>query len=267
MFLFAEFLKTITEKAWTITETLGPRIAGAVAVLFVGLWLISRLTNFQRKFMQRKEVHSDLQPFLASLVNVGLKVMLLFSCAEILGIHTTSFMAVITAAGFAVGLALQGSLSNLAGGVLILLFKPFRVGDLITAQGFTGKVKEIQIFNTVLLTDDHRTIVLPNGNLSNSPVENFSREGERRLDFTITLQNEDDPERLIELLKEAAKTCPYITRPDEVQAMVSGYADFGTNYTIRLWVRPEKYPDSIGFLAGETKRSFFKNKITLPTKE
>jgi small conductance mechanosensitive channel len=133
--------------------------------------------------MTKSNFDKDVQPFLISLVSVGLNIMLLLSCAGILGIQTTSFVAVLGAAGLAVGLALQGSLSNFAGGVLILIFKPYKVGDLISAQGFTGTVESVQIFNTILVTPDNKTLILPNGALATSAITNISGKGTIRVDM------------------------------------------------------------------------------------
>ena len=154
-----------------------PRIVSALCVFVGGLWLINYVTKIFKNAMKRRGFDVSLQPFLSSLANGSLKVILLISVAGMIGIQTTSFVAVIGAAGLAVGLALQGSLANFAGGVLTLLFKPFIVGDIIDAQGQFGEVLEIQIFNTILLTTDRKTVILPNGALSNGTIVNYSKHG------------------------------------------------------------------------------------------
>jgi small conductance mechanosensitive channel len=169
-----------------------PKVLLAVAVLLVGLWVIKRLVLVTTRLMQRRDLDVSLTSFLNSLLSIGFKVLLFISVAGILGIHTTSFVAVLGAASLAVGLALQGSLSNFAGGVLILFFKPFRVGDMIEAQGQMGRVKEILIFNTVIVTGENKTVIYPNGALSNGTIINHSRQGSLRVDITLDLPNTID---------------------------------------------------------------------------
>jgi len=162
-----------------------PQLLLALLVLMAGLWIINRITLLMGRGMELRGIDVSLRSFLRSLVNIGLKVMLLFSVADMIGIRTTSFVAILGAAGLAIGLALQGSLSNFAGGVLILIFHPYRIGDMITALTQTGVVQEIQIFNTILLTIDGKTIVLPNGAVSNGMIINHTTSGV--LTFTIPL--------------------------------------------------------------------------------
>lgn len=169
-----------------------PKVLMAIAVLLIGLWLIKRVVQLTMRLMERRELDVSLRLFLNSLLSIGLKILLFISVAGVLGIHTTSFVAVLGAASLAVGLALQGSLSNFAGGVLILFFKPFRVGDMIEAQGQMGRVKEILIFNTVVVTAENKTVIYPNGVLSNGTIINYSRVGSLRVDITMDLPNTTD---------------------------------------------------------------------------
>jgi small conductance mechanosensitive channel len=169
-----------------------PKVLMAIAVLLIGLWLIKRAVQLTMRLMERRELDVSLRLFLNSLLSIGLKILLFISVAGVLGIHTTSFVAVLGAASLAVGLALQGSLSNFAGGVLILFFKPFRVGDMIEAQGQMGRVKEILIFNTVVVTAENKTVIYPNGTLSNGTIINYSRQGSLRIDITMDLPNTTD---------------------------------------------------------------------------
>lgn len=154
-----------------------PRLIGAFLVLFIGLWLIKRLAKIASKAMDKRDLDVSLRTFLLSLLSVGLKVILIVTVAGMIGIGTTSFVTILGAAGLAIGLALQGSLSNFAGGVLLLIFKPYKVGDTIETQGQIGKVTEIQVFNTLLLTSDLKTIILPNGAVSNGTIVNYSKNG------------------------------------------------------------------------------------------
>lgn len=169
-----------------------PKVLLAIAVLLIGLWMVQKVVELSMRLMERRDLDVSLRTFLNSLLSIGLKVLLFISVAGLLGIHTTSFVAVLGAASLAVGLALQGSLSNFAGGVLILFFKPFRVGDMIEAQGQIGTVKEILIFNTLVTTLDNKTVIYPNGALSNGTIINYSKEGSLRVDITMDLPNTID---------------------------------------------------------------------------
>ncbi|WP_354625112.1 mechanosensitive ion channel domain-containing protein [Psychromonas sp. MME2] len=170
----------------------GPKVIAAIVVWVVGMWVIKLLISGANKVMNKSNLDVSLKPFLASLFGMTLKVLLAITVLGMLGIEMTSFIAILAAAGLAVGMALSGTLQNFAGGVMILIFKPFKVGDVIDAQGYVGAVKEIQIFNTILKTPDNKTIILPNGGLSTGSMVNFSTEGRRRVDWTIGVAYGDD---------------------------------------------------------------------------
>ncbi len=177
-----------------------PKLIAAIIVFFIGLWLIQRLSKIANLAMQKREFDVSLSSFLRSLISIGLKVVLIVTVAGMIGIGTTSFVTILGAAGLAVGLALQGSLSNFAGGVLILIFKPYKVGDLIEALGQIGTVKEIQIFNSILLTGDLKTIILPNGSVSNGTIINYSKHGTLRGNVEVIVSathNIDEVKKLI----------------------------------------------------------------------
>jgi len=162
-----------------------PRLALAILGLVIGFWVIGWFSRFVRKGLERRQIDSTLRTFIKSAVSIGLKIMLIIMIAGMLGVHTSSFVAVIGAMGLAIGLALQGSLSNFAGGFLIILFKPYEVGDFVELEGKSGTVKEIQLFNTVLLTPDGLTIIIPNGQTSNHTIVNITRHGIRRAEITL----------------------------------------------------------------------------------
>ena len=165
--------------------TYGLKLAGAIIVLILGLWIIKGINSAFKALLKRRDVDESLQPFLAGLIGGLLKVMLIISTLGMLGVEMTSFIAILGAAGFAVGMALSGTLQNFAGGVMILVFKPFKSGDFIEAQGHMGTVSSIQIFNTILKSPDNKTIIIPNGGLSTSSMINYSTEETRRVDFTF----------------------------------------------------------------------------------
>ncbi len=173
------------DKAMELIMDFGPKVVSAVLVLLIGLRIIKMITRQTGKLMEKRDVDPTLRPFLSSMVNWGLKALLFISVAGMVGIATTSFVAVLGAASLAVGLAFQGSLANFAGGVLILVFKPFKVGDLIEAQGHIGTVEEIQIFVTKIVTVQNRVVILPNGALSNGSLTNYTAKENVRVDMTF----------------------------------------------------------------------------------
>lgn len=195
-------LETYTQKAIGFLVEYTPKVILATIVLIVGFWLIKKLSQFSEKAMQRRELDVSLRTFLKSLISIGLKILLLVTVAGMLGIQTTSLVTILGAAGLAIGLALQVSLSNFAGGVLVLVFKPFKVGDTIETLGQKGTVKEIQIFNTILVTADNKTIILPNGSVSNNIIVNQSIEGTLRGIVTVNISNEFDSEGVKKIIMD-----------------------------------------------------------------
>jgi small conductance mechanosensitive channel len=170
----------------------GPKLVSALLIFVIGITIINWTSKLAAKSLKRRNVDASLQSFLASMVSVALKVLLLITVAGMMGIETTSFVAIIGALGLAVGLALQGSLANFAGGVLILVFKPFKSGDLIESNGQTGVVQEIQIFNTILLTPENKTVILANGAVSNNTITNYSKHGNLRVDIAMAIAPDMD---------------------------------------------------------------------------
>ncbi|MCW3127478.1 MAG: mechanosensitive ion channel family protein [Bacteroidetes bacterium] len=189
-----------------------PRIIGAILIFIIGLWIINYISKLINQAMNREGMDTSLRSFLSSLISVGLKIFLIITAAGVLGIQTTSFVAVLGAAGLAVGLALQGSLANFAGGVLTLTFKPYVVGDVIETLGQVGEVKEIQIFNTVLLTPNNKTVILPNGAVSNGTIINQTRHGNLRVEFIITVGNDVDLPKVREIILSAVNAHPKVLK-------------------------------------------------------
>lgn len=208
----------------------------AIVVLIVGLFVIKIITGFVGKALKMRDVDPTLTPFLKGLVSMGLKAALFISILGMVGIKTTSFIAILGAAGLAVGMALQGSLGNFAGGVLILIFKPFKVGDVIQAQGFTGSVKEIGIFCTIMKTPDNKTIIIPNGPLAGGPMTNFSTEATRRVDWTFGIAYGDDLKKAQKELMAILETDTRILKEPAPFARVGELADSSVNFTVRAWV-------------------------------
>ncbi|QKZ06658.1 MULTISPECIES: mechanosensitive ion channel family protein [Pseudomonas] len=211
------------------------RVLLAVVTLAIGWWLINQLTLRVGKLLALRHADLALQGFISSLANIALKVMLIVSVASMIGIETTSFVAAIGAAGLAVGLALQGSLANFAGGVLILLFRPFRIGDWIEAQGVQGTVDNIMIFHTVLRTGDNKTVIMPNGPLSNGIITNTNRQPTRKITYDIGVDYDADLQKAREILLDLAKD-PRVLESPAPEAVVSNLGDSAITVSLRLWV-------------------------------
>ena len=207
----------------------------AVITLLIGWWLISRLTTSIGRMLEARKVDRALSSFIGSLVSIVLRILLLISVASMIGVETTSFIAMIGAAGLAIGLALQGSLANFAGGVLIMLFRPFRAGDWIEAQGVSGSVDSIQIFHTTLKTGDNKVVIVPNGSLSNGHITNYSREPRRRADINIGIDYSSDIKKAREVLLEIAQDPRVHVDPAPV-VFVTGLGDSAVNLSLRVWV-------------------------------
>ncbi|GLZ89473.1 hypothetical protein Pres01_55240 [Metapseudomonas resinovorans] len=224
----------------------------ALLTLLIGWWLINLLTGRVGTLMQHRRVDRTLQGFIGSLANIILKVLLLVSVASMIGISTTSFVAAIGAAGLAIGLALQGSLANFAGGVLILLFRPFKVGDFIEAQGVSGTVDHIQIFHTVLRTGDNKTVIMPNGSLSNGVITNYSKQANRQVLYDVKVDYSTDLSKARDVLLKLAQD-PRVHKDPEPVVVVSSLGDTSINLSLRLWTSNADYWGVI-FKLNETVR-------------
>ena len=253
------------EQGTTMAVNYLPKLATALLVLILGLWIINTFVRFLKKTMNKRGVDPSLIPFTSSLINVVLKAMLLISVASMIGIQTTSFVAILGAAGLAVGLALQGSLANFAGGVLILLFKPFKVGDVIETQGFLGSVTSIQIFNTVLNTPDNKKIIIPNGAVSSGAITNFSAEEKRRVDMEFGIGYSDDIKKAKEtLLKIISSDERIISEPAAPFVAVKELADSSVNIVVRVWVNASDYWGVFFDMQENAKLTFDKEGISIP---
>ncbi|AIR89631.1 mechanosensitive ion channel family protein [Pseudomonas cremoricolorata] len=228
------------------------RVLLAVVTLAIGWWIVNRITNRLGKLVGLRNSDLALQNFIATLANIVLKVLLMVSVASMIGIETTSFVAAIGAAGLAIGLALQGSLANFAGGVLILLFRPFRIGDWIEAQGVSGTVDSIQIFHTVLRTGDNKTVIVPNGGLSNGIITNYNRQPTRQVVFNVGVDYDADLQKARGVLLELAKD-PRVLPDPAPAAVVSELGDSSITVSLRVWVKTPDYW-SLMFMLNEQAR-------------
>lgn len=218
-------------------------IALAILVFYVGKFLIGKIYGLISRILERRKVEASLTTFTLSLVNVLLYFILIVTVIGILGIETTSFIALFTSAGVALGMALSGTLQNFAGGVLILLLKPYRIGDYIETQGFAGTVKEIQMFNTIITTPDNKAILLPNGALSTSSINNYSREEFRRVDWTVSISYGDNVDTAIKALLEIANADPRTEKNDhdEPKVVVTALAASSVDLRLSVWTKSANY--------------------------
>ncbi|CAM5415104.1 MULTISPECIES: mechanosensitive ion channel family protein [Stutzerimonas stutzeri group] len=234
MDMSVDYLVGLSEAWLPVVLQYGSKVLLALITLLIGWWLINTLTARVGALLRRRQVDPTLHGFIGSLAGIVFKVLLLVSVASMIGVETTSFIAAIGAAGLAIGLALQGSLANFAGGVLILLFRPFRVGEWIEAQGVSGTVHSIQIFHTVLKTGDNKTVVVPNGSLSNGHITNFSREPRRRAEISVGIDYSSDIKLARRILLEIAEDSRVLRDPEPV-VVVTALGDNAVTLVLRVW--------------------------------
>ena len=232
-----EFYKEL--HVWVLTR--GPKYLAGLLFFFIGLWVIKLLRSRLRQRMAKRHVHSSLQPFLLSLTITSLYILLIISAMNIIGFELTIFTTIIGAFSVAAGLALSGTFQNFAGGVLILLLKPFELDDNIIAQGQDGKVVSIQIFYTVLITPDNKTIIIPNGKLFNEVIVNVTREGKRRLDFEVKLAYAADIDKAKKIMLDAIKSTKNILPDPSVRVGIIGLEVDSIKFAINVWVNPDDF--------------------------
>ena len=242
----------------------GSQLVLALLVLIIGLWIIKIIVKSLTRLMEKKNTDPSLIPFLKSLLSILLKVMLAISVLGMLGIEMTSFIAILGAAGLAVGLALSGTLQNFAGGVMLLIFKPFKVGDFIDAQGFMGTVHEIQIFNTILKTPDNKTIIIPNAGISTGAMTNFSTEPTRRVDFSFGIGYSDDIDKARSVLDGLIKADSRIHNDPEPFIAIGELGDSSVNFTVRVWADSADYWGIHFEMLEKVKKTFDKEGISIP---
>lgn len=245
-----------------------PKIIVGLIILIIGLWVIKRIAVLASKAMEKRNMDVSLRTFFRSLIGIGLKIILIITVAGMIGIQTTSFVTILGAAGLAIGLALQGSLSNFAGGVLVLMFKPFKVGDVIEVMGQKGVVREIQIFNTILTTPENRTVILPNGSVSNGVIINQSKEGTLRSAFDINFLDNHPVSQvrqiILEILKKDERILQHPAPPSVICTRIM-------NQTVTVQVRFHTLESNsvlvMDSIMEEVVKAFKENNITQPTPE
>ena len=255
-----ELIQQLTN--WGIST--GKQIIAALIILLVGRLLISLINKLVAKVLARKHVDAGVQTFVKSFVNIMLTILLIVAIISKLGVDTTSFAALLASAGVAVGMALSGNLQNFAGGLIILLFRPFKVGDFIECQGVSGTVKEIQIFHTILTSGDNKVIYIPNGGLSSGTVINYSREETRRVDWTFTVEYGEDFDKVESVINRLIEADERILKTPAPFVNLIALADSSVNVVVRVWVKSENYWDVFFSMNKAVYATFNKEGINFP---
>lgn len=260
----AENLGSLTDWAGEFVLTYGLKLLGAIITLIVGFWVVSRLSRAFRLMMDKRELDASLKGFLSALISVLLKVLVVISVLGMVGIQMTSFIAILGAAGLAIGMALSGTLQNFAGGVLILVIKPFKAGDFIEAQGFMGTVEEIQIFNTVLVTPNNQVITIPNGGLATGAVTNYSAKKTRRAQWVFGIAYGDKYPHAKKVLLRLLEEDPRVLKEPAPFIALSELNDSSVDITVRAWAKSADFWGLFFDMNEKVYEAFEKEGINIP---
>jgi len=252
------------DKGMDLGVDLGIKVVTALAIFLIGKYIVRLVVKATATVMQKQEVDKTLETFICNLVRTVLMVVVVIAAIGAIGIETTSFIAIFGAAGLAVGLALQGSLSNFASGVLIVLFRPYRVGDWIEAAGISGSVEEVQILTTILKTGDNKQIIVPNSQIMGSIITNYSANDTRRVDMVIGVSYDDDIDKVRKTLEELIAAEERVLPEPAPTIAVSALADSSVNFVVRPWVKTSDYWGVMFDLTEAIKKRFDKDNITFP---
>ena len=244
--------------------SVGSKILLAIVVFLVGRWIVRRLNKLLSKILEKRHVEASLSTFVKSLVNITLTLLLIIVVIGVLGIETSSFIALFASAGVAIGMALSGTLQNFAGGVMILLFKPFKVGDTIEAQGQTGTVREIQIFNTILATPDNKIIIIPNGGLSTGLMKNYSREATRRVDWEFGIAYGDDYTKAKAVIARLLDADGRVLKDPAYFIALTSLGESSVNIVVRAWVNAGDYWGVYFDMNEKVYKTFAEENLNIP---
>jgi small conductance mechanosensitive channel len=239
----------------------GGRLLGVVIAFLVGRKAITKIIDILTTQMNIRKMDEDLKPFLLSITSAILNLILILLCTNIIGIETTSFVAIFSAAGLAVGFALQGSLSNFASGVLLLVFKPFKFGDIINIQGTTGKVQAIRVFDTVIITPDNKTIIIPNGKIFSGNIINYTAQGTIRVDMFFAASNQHPADTIRRSIQKAIDICPFAIQDKTHDIMIGKLNDKAIQFDISVWTDSHTYWETYYFLNEAIYRQFIEDGI------
>ena len=243
---------------------IGAKILAGIFLLIVGFRIINWLVDKLRSVLVDKKIDYSVSGFLTSFLGISLKILLLLSVAGMFGVQTTSFIAILSALSLAVGLALQGNLGHFASGILLLTFRPFKVGDFVTANGYTGTVKEIQVFNTILTTLDNRIIIIPNGNVMGNAIENMTALGVRRVDMTFGIGYDDDIDQARSVIKQVVEATPDVDLTRGYDIFVKTLNDSSVDFAVRVWTDNDHYWPAYFHITEQIKKSFDAAGIGIP---
>ncbi len=244
--------------------SVGSKILLAIVVFIVGCWIVRRLNKLLAKILEKRQVEASLSTFVKSLVNITLTLLLIIVVIGVLGIETSSFIALFASAGVAIGMALSGTLQNFAGGVMILLFKPFKVGDTIEAQGQSGTVREIQIFNTILATPDNKIIIIPNGGLSTGLMKNYSREATRRVDWEFGIAYGDDYTKAKAVIARLLDADGRVLKDPAYFIALTSLGESSVNIVVRAWVNAGDYWGVYFDMNEKVYKTFAEENLNIP---
>lgn len=257
-------LEKLFDYIFELVASFGAKLITALIVLFIGVRIIKIVKKWLKNSPKLDKLDLGVRSFLGSFASIALYIVLFITVAMILGIPTTSFITALASCGVAIGLALQGALSNLAGGIMILIFKPFNVGDYITTASVSGNVDKITIMYTVLKTLDNKTITIPNGTLTNSVVENYSTQNQRRVDLVFSADYNADVETVKKILSDVMENHEKVLQDPAPFARLSRHGDNSLEYTVRAWCKSEDYWDVYFDITEAVKKEFDKNNISIP---
>lgn len=255
MFLAAIDLTASAQNLVTMLIAWAPKIVGAILVLMIGFWIVGMISKMLGKSMDKSGLDKDLIPFLKSIISVMLKILVVITAAGVMGIEVTAFAALLAGAGLAIGMALQGTLSHFAAGVMVLLFKPYRVGDLVDIKGQLGHVDEIQVFNTILTTLDHKKVIIPNGIATSDIMTNLSSKGKLRVDLTVAMPYEEDFDKVQKIISGALDKVSE-KMPDEPTIEILKFDEHNVQIAVRPFATPENYWDVYFNSYKEIKKAF-----------
>ena len=247
-----------------LATSLGSRILTAIVVFLIGRWIVKKLNRIVLSIMEKKQVEASLFSFTKSLVSITLNFILIIVIIGVLGIETSSFIALFASAGVAIGMALSGTLQNFAGGIMILIFKPFKVGDVLEAQGQTGTVKEIQIFNTIISTPDNKIIIIPNGGLSTGIMKNYSKEPTRRVDWELGIAYGDSYEKAKAVIERLLKADSRILSSPTYFIALNSLGESSVNIVVRAWVNAEDYWNVFFSMNEKVYKTFAEENLNIP---
>ncbi|MDA3944966.1 MAG: mechanosensitive ion channel [Bacteroidetes bacterium] len=257
-------LSSATDLIMEYVVNYGMKFLGAILALIIGLWIVGLISKSLRKVMEKREVDPSLRGFLGTFLSIVLKILVIISVLGMVGIQMTSFIAILGAASLAVGLSLQGSLQNFAGGIIILILKPFRVGDFIDAQGHLGTVEDIKIFTTQLKTVDNKVIFIPNGDLANSSITNFSIKETRRVEWTFGIAYGDSYDKAREVLQRLIDEDSRIHSDPEPFIRLTSLGDSSVNIVVRVWLNAADYWEVFFDMNEKVYKAFSEEGINIP---